>query len=135
MAQTEGLVSGPIIRSLFHFASFTLALKPLPRQPGDGRLRRKIPAASLGWRPAARLPYALAGHRGGRGPVFQSPPIDTFQRGEDRIEVWDAGDFDPWETLDWRTVRLMRYRQREKDGSVVQWAGRREHQLTAPCGG
>jgi hypothetical protein len=50
----------------------------------------------------------------------QSPPADTFQHAEDRVEVWDAGDFDPWETLDWPTVRVMRYRQYKKNGAVVQ---------------
>ncbi len=48
------------------------------------------------------------------------PPTVRFQHGEDRIEVWDADDFDPWETLDWPTVRVMRYRQHKTDGTVVQ---------------
>ena len=293
-------MSGPTLRSLFHYASFTLALKPFLRQPGDGRKRPKIPAASLGWglllgfllrlRSASRLEWlvrsacrkqlglasrfgddalayfteradpevirrrlaaalklaksnkvfeetayiglAIDGTSAGRtrkeacpfchpirdaqanitcqihrcamvsvvgagitlpfdvepyrprdseygagkrllkravshlGPRFasyvvgdgnfatapflhtadavglpilarlkdnlpqlaaaaearfsQSPPTDTFQHGEDRVEVWDAGDFDPWETLDWPTVRVMRYRQHKKDGTIVQ---------------
>ena len=36
------------------------------------------------------------------------------------IEMWDADDFDPWETLNWPTVRVIRYRQHKPDGSVVQ---------------
>jgi hypothetical protein len=36
------------------------------------------------------------------------PPDITFQDGDDRVEVWDAADFDPWETLEWETVRVMR---------------------------
>ena len=48
------------------------------------------------------------------------PPTVTFQHGEDRIEAWDADDFDPWETLDWPTVRVLRYRQHKPDGSIVQ---------------
>jgi hypothetical protein len=50
----------------------------------------------------------------------QRPPMDTFPYGEDWIEVWDADDFDPWETLDWPTVRVMRYRQHKKDGTIIQ---------------
>ena len=29
------------------------------------------------------------------------PPQAVFQEGDDRVEVWDDDDFDPWETLDW----------------------------------
>ena len=50
----------------------------------------------------------------------QQPPAATFQHGQDRIEVWDADDFDPWETLHWPTVRVMRYRQYKPDGTVIQ---------------
>lgn len=50
----------------------------------------------------------------------QQPPTATFPHGEDWIEVWDAGDFDPWEALEWPTVRVMRYRQHKKDGTLVQ---------------
>ena len=35
----------------------------------------------------------------------------TFTLGTDRDEVWDADDFNPWETLSWSTVRALRYRQ------------------------
>ena len=48
------------------------------------------------------------------------PPQAVFQEGDDRVEVWDAGDFDPWETLDWPTVRVLRYRQHKRDGTVIQ---------------
>jgi len=44
----------------------------------------------------------------------------SFEHGPDRIEVWDADDFDPWESLHWPTVRVMRYRQHKKNGTVVQ---------------
>jgi hypothetical protein len=36
------------------------------------------------------------------------------------VEIWDADDFDRWETLDWQTVRMIRYRQHKPDGTVVQ---------------
>jgi Transposase DDE domain len=48
------------------------------------------------------------------------PPQAVFQQGADRIEVWDADDFDPWETLDWPTVRVLRYRQHKPDGTLIQ---------------
>ena len=36
------------------------------------------------------------------------PPEAVFQEGNDRVEVWDADNFDPWEALDWPTVRVLR---------------------------
>lgn len=48
-----------------------------------------------------------------------TPPHCTFYDGSDRIEMWDADDFDPWETLRWSTVRVFRYRQYKADGTVV----------------
>ena len=48
------------------------------------------------------------------------PPTRVYRDGKDRVEIWDADDFDPWETLHWETVRVVRYRQHKPDGSVVQ---------------
>ena len=50
-------------------------------------------------------------------------PTRVYRDGEDRVEIWDADDFDPWETLDWDSVRVIRYRQHKPDKSVVeaQW--------------
>lgn len=48
------------------------------------------------------------------------PPHRVFWQGEDRVETWDADDFDPWDTLRWETVRVMRYRQHKPDGDVVE---------------
>ena len=39
---------------------------------------------------------------------------------EDRVETWDADDFDPWETLRWKTVRVIRYRQHKPNGTVFE---------------
>ena len=50
----------------------------------------------------------------------QQPPRFCFWDGEDRVEVWDADDFDPWESLRWETVRVMRYRQHKPDGRVIE---------------
>lgn len=48
------------------------------------------------------------------------PPHTTFRDGDDRVEIWDADDFDPWETLRWETVRVIFYRQHKPDGKVVE---------------
>jgi hypothetical protein len=48
------------------------------------------------------------------------PPTVVFTHGKDWIELWDADDFDPWETLEWEAVRVIRYRQHKPDGTVVQ---------------
>lgn len=49
-----------------------------------------------------------------------SPPTATFEEGRDRVEVWDASDFDPWPALRWETVRVLRYRQTHPDGTVIE---------------
>jgi hypothetical protein len=36
------------------------------------------------------------------------------------VEIWDADDFDPWETLRWETVRVVRYRQHKPDGTMYE---------------
>jgi len=52
---------------------------------------------------------------------FRDPrPTHTFEEHGDRIELWDADDFDPWDTLRWTSVRVLRYRQHKPDGTVVQ---------------
>ena len=48
------------------------------------------------------------------------PPTRCFWEGPDRVEVWDADDFDPWDTLRWKTVRVLRYRQHKPDGTVCE---------------
>ena len=48
------------------------------------------------------------------------PPDHKFRDGSDWVEIWDDDDFDPWESLRWATVRVMRYRQHKKDGTVVE---------------
>lgn len=50
----------------------------------------------------------------------KQPPTRVYSDGEDRIAIWDADDFDPWDTLDWLTVRVLRYRQHKPDGTVVE---------------
>jgi hypothetical protein len=36
------------------------------------------------------------------------------------VEIWDADNFQPWETLHWSTIRVLRYRQTKSDGTVVE---------------
>jgi hypothetical protein len=48
------------------------------------------------------------------------PPTTAFMDGTDYVEVWDADDFDPWETLQWQSVRVMRYRQHKPDGREIE---------------
>jgi len=47
-------------------------------------------------------------------------PRFCFRDGPDRVEIWDADDFDPWETLRWETVRVIRYRQHKPNGEVIE---------------
>jgi hypothetical protein len=48
------------------------------------------------------------------------PPTLTFRHGADRVALWDAEDFDPWENLQWETVRVLFYRQQKPDGQVIE---------------
>ncbi len=48
------------------------------------------------------------------------PPHRVFPEGKDRVEIWDADDFDPWDTLRWETVRVIRYRQHKPGGKVFE---------------
>ena len=48
------------------------------------------------------------------------PPQQVFRYGKDRVELWDADDFDPWEALRWETVRVVFYRQHNPDGTVFE---------------
>jgi len=78
-------------------------------------------ARELGLRVVARLkdnlPELLAAAQQ-RFPC--GPPTTVFSYGPDRVELWDAEDFDPWDALDWETVRVFFYRQHKPDGTVVE---------------
>ena len=78
-------------------------------------------AGDLGLRVVARLkgnlPTLLAAAEARFTP---QPPTLTFADRGERIELWDADDFDPWESLRWPTVRVLRYRQHKADGTVVE---------------
>jgi len=78
-------------------------------------------AGDLGLRVVARLKDNLPELFAAAQQRFPSgPPATVFQHGADRVELWDAEDFDPWETLDWETVRVFFYRQHKPDGKVVE---------------
>ena len=47
-------------------------------------------------------------------------PTRVYRDGKDRVEIWDDDDFDPWDTLHWPTVRVLRYRQHKPDGTVIE---------------
>jgi hypothetical protein len=47
-------------------------------------------------------------------------PHRVFDVDGERIEMWDAEDFDPWEDLRWPTVRVLRYLQHKRNGTIVE---------------
>jgi len=49
-----------------------------------------------------------------------TPPTRILHEGRDRVELWDADDFDPWENLRWPSVRVLRYPQYEPDGTALE---------------
>jgi hypothetical protein len=78
-------------------------------------------ATKAGWPVVARLKDNLPELSRAAEQRFGSrPPDRTFQDSTDRVEIWDADDFDPWEGLRWDTVRVIRYRQYRADGTTVE---------------
>jgi len=55
-----------------------------------------------------------------RARFISQPPTHVFMSGRDKIETWDAEDFDPWEGLRWQTVRVFRYCQHRPDGTICE---------------
>jgi hypothetical protein len=76
-------------------------------------------AGKLGLRVVARLKGNLPELYTAARQRFESEPAHReLTVGRDRVELWDNGDFDPWETLVWETVRVVRYRQHKPNGDV-----------------
>ena len=75
-----------------------------PALPVVARLKENLPELS------AAVEKRFSGRR----------PHRVLKDGKTHIEIWDADDFDPWETLPWETVHVIRYRQHKPDGAVVQ---------------
>jgi len=48
-----------------------------------------------------------------------APPHCRFTCQNEQVEMWDADDFDPWQTLNWERVRVFGYRQHKADGTTV----------------
>ena len=51
--------------------------------------------------------------------VGGQPPTLTVEARGDRIELWDADDFDPWTDLRWSSARVLRYRHHHPDSLLV----------------
>jgi hypothetical protein len=78
-------------------------------------------AGKAGWPVVARLKDNLPELSKAVERRFRSRPPDLeFRDGTDRVQIWDADDFDPWEGLQWDTVRVIRYRQQHRNGDVVE---------------
>lgn len=78
-------------------------------------------AGDLGLKVVARLKGNLPElSEAARRRFASQPPDHKFSDGSDGVEIWDDDDFDPWENLRWVTVRVIRYRQHKKDGTVVE---------------
>jgi len=76
-------------------------------------------AGDLGLSVVARLKNNLPElFAAARRRFLHQAPHQVFYYGKDRVEIWDADDFDPWQTLRWETVRVVRYRQHKPNGTV-----------------
>jgi len=78
-------------------------------------------AGEVGWPVVARLKDNLPELLRAAQRRFRSqPPHLRFRDGADRLELWEADDFDPWAALRWETVRVIRYRQYKPNGEIVE---------------
>jgi Transposase DDE domain len=78
-------------------------------------------ATEAGWPVVARLKDNLPELSRAAERRFRSQPPDLqFRDGSDRVQIWSADDFDPWDGLQWKTVRVIRYRQQHRNGEVVE---------------
>ena len=98
------------------FADYVVADGEFARAPflhdaGDLRTLRRRPPEEQSPGIVRRRPENGCAH-----PV----PQQVFRHGDDWVEIWDADDFDPWETLRWETVRVIRYRQYKPTGKVYE---------------
>lgn len=78
-------------------------------------------AGALGLRVVVRLKANLPTlWEAARARFLGEPPTEVVEIEGERVELWDTADFDPWEPLRWSTVRVLRYRQWKRDGTVVE---------------
>ena len=89
-----------------------------------GRVTARTPPGNVCWPVVARLKENLPEFRAAVEKRFSTqPPARAYRDRQDRVEIWDADDFAPWETLPGESVRVIRYRQHQPDGTVVQADG------------
>src|SRR5579875_846977 len=95
-------------------------------------------AGEVGWPVVARLKDNLPElFQAAQGRFGSQPPHLQFTEGADRVEPWEADDFDPWETLRWPTVRVIRHRQHKPGDVVVEACGLTNlprHRISRRCG-
>ena len=90
------------------------------RSPSPPRLR-KYTTGVLRQKVVARLRDDLAELRAAAQERFDSQPVTLcFQEGQDQVQVWQAADFDPWGSLRWTRVRMLRYGQIKPSGEVIE---------------
>ena len=78
-------------------------------------------AGEAGWPVLARLKDNLPElFQAAQRRLRSAEPDLEFREGTDRVQIWDADDFDPWESLQWDTVRVIRYRQHHAHGEIVE---------------
>lgn len=78
-------------------------------------------ADQLGLPVVARLTDKLPElHQAAQARFRDRPPTACYEEKRERIEVWDSEDFVAWEGLQWRRVRVLRYRQYKRDGTVCE---------------
>ncbi len=78
-------------------------------------------AAACGLKVVARLKPNLRDlYTAAEARFAYKPPSRIFKHGPDRVEIWDADDFDAWNALEWETVRVIRYRQHKPDGTIIE---------------
>jgi hypothetical protein len=74
-----------------------------------------------GLHPVARLkgnlPILFAA---AKGRFDALPPTAVHEINGEKVELWDADDFDAWKDLHWPAVRVLRYRQHRPDGSICE---------------
>lgn len=47
-------------------------------------------------------------------------PLQHIEVDGEQFDLWDAEDFDPWETLNWETVRVLKYRRLKASGEISE---------------
>jgi len=109
-----------LLRRAIEFWAFVS--RPMWLWTGDSpRLLFLHTAGDLGLPVVARLKANLPELLAAAQKRFRSQaPKLTFRHGPDRVQLWDADDFDPWENLRWETVRVLFYRQQKPDGEIIE---------------